>query len=196
MPDRVTFHWSDGTRRPTPAYPSVIRIERDNVPDDIRSRFGWFRPLWKTTDFPIIAHWRDYWIRVELGFITDLASVPAMLWPIHMMIGSRTDIAAVIHDALYRCAFDLASQLHMTRGEFRRWADEFYRDASRSNGESRLLCRIEYRALRMFGSVRDGITNPEGLVAITCNSSTGCTMVGTQAEMGRSSTTRNRMIEP
>ena len=86
----------------------------------------------------------DEFICVPAGFITDLASVPRLLWPIVSPTGSRTSRAAVIHDYLYRCA--------AMRDKYKRKdADRIMKNAIKAAGGSSTRAFVVWLALRAFG---------------------------------------------
>lgn len=82
-------------------------------------------------------------ICVPTGFITDLASVPRLLWPIVNPTGSRISRGAVIHDFLYRSA-------EMRKKYNRRDADRIIRNAIKAAGGPSSRAFIVWAALRLF----------------------------------------------
>ena len=78
------------------------------------------------------------------GFLTDGASIPRILWRVcgHPMTTKRI-IPAIVHDAIYA-----GTILGFTRQE----ADEIFRDGIIEAGWPKWKARIEYAALRLFGS--------------------------------------------
>lgn len=78
------------------------------------------------------------------GFLTDGASIPRILWRVcgHPMATKRI-IPAIVHDAIYA-----GTILGFTRKE----ADEIFRDGIIEAGWPKWKARIEYAALRLFGS--------------------------------------------
>ena len=82
-------------------------------------------------------------ICVPTGFITDLASVPRLLWPIVNPTGSRISRGAVVHDYLYRSAA-------MREKYKRKDADRIIRNAIKAAGGPSSRAFIVWLALRMF----------------------------------------------
>jgi len=81
-------------------------------------------------------------IIVPKGFITDLASVPRILWVFFPPFGKYTR-AAIIHDYLY-------SELNDTFIN-RYWADKIFIFIMKEHGVSTYRRVSMYRAVRMFG---------------------------------------------
>lgn len=81
-------------------------------------------------------------IIVPKGFITDLASVPRILWVFFPPFGKYTR-AAIIHDYLY-------SELNDTFIN-RYWADKIFIFIMKEHGVSTYKRVSMYRAVRMFG---------------------------------------------
>ncbi|QYR65715.1 DUF1353 domain-containing protein [Fusobacterium animalis] len=81
-------------------------------------------------------------ITVPKGFITDLASVPRILWIFFPPFGKYTR-AAIIHDYLY-------SELNDTFIN-RYWADKIFIFIMKEHGVSAYKRVSMYRAVRMFG---------------------------------------------
>lgn len=75
------------------------------------------------------------------GFITDLASVPRVIWAVVPPYGLHTR-AAVVHDWLYR------SKIQITRAE----ADNVFLELMQQDKVDPTLAKLMYRAVRMFGS--------------------------------------------
>lgn len=75
-------------------------------------------------------------------FITDLASIPRVLWPI--LAPSRSNIIepAILHDYLYRCPNALT----------RREVDEIFYYALAKNGNSFVQSYVMFAAVRLFGA--------------------------------------------
>lgn len=78
-------------------------------------------------------------ITVPVGTVTDLASVPRLLWSIFPPHGKWAK-AAIIHDYLY-------SKRLVPRKE----ADRIFLEAMEVLGVPRLQSRLIYRAVRVFG---------------------------------------------
>lgn len=83
----------------------------------------------------------DRVIQVPKGFVTDLASIPRLLWRILPPIGAY-DAAAVIHDFLYR-----------TNGVTRKQADAVFNEAMALHQVSALVRWAMYRGVRLGGWV-------------------------------------------
>lgn len=80
-------------------------------------------------------------IEVPKGFVTDLASVPRVLWRILPPFGAY-DHAAVVHDFLYR-----------TNGVTRAEADAVFREAMVMTQVGRVTRWLLYTGVRMGGWV-------------------------------------------
>lgn len=79
-------------------------------------------------------------IEIPHETVTDLASVPRILWTVLPPFGRHTN-AAVLHDVLYRTGD--------TRG--RAWADRQFLEAMRALDVPALRARIIWAAVRVFG---------------------------------------------
>jgi hypothetical protein len=80
---------------------------------------------------------------VPLGFITDLASVPAPLRPLVNPAGARISRAAVLHDFIYRSK-------EMREIYNRSDADRIMKDAMLAAGTTRSRAFIVWLTLRLF----------------------------------------------
>jgi len=78
-------------------------------------------------------------IRVPAGTITDLASVPRLLWVIFPPHGEYAK-AAIVHDYLYQEAVGT-----------KRWADDVFLEAMTVLGVARWRRSVMYWAVRWFG---------------------------------------------
>lgn len=78
-------------------------------------------------------------INVPVGFITDFASIPRVLWIILTPYGIYGK-AAVLHDFLYA-----------TQSSTRKWCDQIFLEAMKVLNVSFLKRRTMYRAVRLFG---------------------------------------------
>lgn len=80
-------------------------------------------------------------VKIGVGFATDGASIPRLLWRLcgHPFEAPRV-VAALAHDWLYAA--------HATD---RRTADMAFRSLCRTVGVGRVRAEVEYRALRAFG---------------------------------------------
>lgn len=78
-------------------------------------------------------------ITVPSGFITDLASVPRVLWSVVPPFGTYT-YAAIIHDYLYRQG-----------GTSRVVADATFAEVMEVEGTDKFTRLIVYLSVRMFG---------------------------------------------
>jgi hypothetical protein len=81
----------------------------------------------------------DEVIRVPAGFVTDLASVPRVLWSILPPHG-RYAKAAIVHDYLY---------VHAIRNKA--YADKVFLEAMEVLGVPTLKRKAMYLAVRLFG---------------------------------------------
>lgn len=81
-------------------------------------------------------------IRVPAGYVTDLASVPRILWSLLPPAG-RYAKAAIIHDWMYDNALRSKKE-----------ADLIFLDGMRVLGVSRWRRRLMYLAVRVFGKGR------------------------------------------
>ena len=79
------------------------------------------------------------WITVPKGFVTDLASIPRILWPVLPPSGEYAK-AAILHDYLYR---------YGRKG--RRYADAVFYEAMGVLGVARWRKWLLYAAVRSFG---------------------------------------------
>ena len=101
-------------------------------------------PLGKKTwqlyeDFSLYSKTVDAVIKVEKGFISDLASVPKYLWAIFPPFGEYTE-AAVIHDGLYRYKiYD------------RKTSDEIFYELMLDYKVNKVRAWIMFKAVRWFG---------------------------------------------
>jgi hypothetical protein len=77
---------------------------------------------------------------VPEGFVTDLASVPRILWAIFPPFGRYTE-AAVVHDYLYRIEAD------------RKEADKEFYYIMRDEGVKKWKAKLMYWAVRLFGGI-------------------------------------------
>lgn len=93
---------------------------------------------WKTI-FDEVYRTKIGTITVPVGYVTDLASVPRILWPLLPPFG-RYAHAAVMHDWLYTT--------HRTR---RKSADAALKEVMIQDGVSRWQVWVIYTAVRLFG---------------------------------------------
>jgi hypothetical protein len=80
-------------------------------------------------------------IKIDVGFITDFASVPKIFWNIYPPYSPDYGKAAVIHDGLY------AAKIFN-----RKKADSIFKDAMKVLGASWLTRHIIWVAVRLGGS--------------------------------------------
>ncbi len=78
-------------------------------------------------------------IRVPMGTVTDLASIPRILWMILPPFG-RYSQAAVVHDYLYKSGL-------FTRKE----ADKIFKELMLRYGTYKWKANVMYRSVRIFG---------------------------------------------
>ena len=86
---------------------------------------------------------------VPAGFVTDLASVPAVLWGVVASYGRQT-LPAVLHDVLYRAARGSGRPTRARR--LRREADLLFRATLRETGAGPVRRWLMWAAVRTFGS--------------------------------------------
>jgi len=79
-------------------------------------------------------------IMVPAGFVTDLATVPRVLWPFIAPSGPHQR-AAIVHDYLYQCVGDVSRFL----------ADAIFRDLMRQLDVPLWRRVLAYYAVRAFG---------------------------------------------
>lgn len=91
-------------------------------------------------------------IRIQAGYITDLASVPRILWALFPPHG-RYAKAAIIHDWLYDNALRTKKD-----------ADRIFLDGMRVLGVPRWRRMIMYSAVRLFGRGKYGHRSTMGEV--------------------------------
>ncbi len=78
---------------------------------------------------------------VPTDFITDLASVPRILWSIYSPNDTATIRAAILHDYMYRCDT-----------EYTRWeADRIFYYALIRSGVTKFRANKYYYGVRLFG---------------------------------------------
>lgn len=85
----------------------------------------------------------DYVI-VPAGYVTDMATVPRVFWPITPPTG-RDEVAFIIHDYLYENKDSL--------GYSRRFADRQLRLFQEKYGSGRVRSFLMYSAVRLFGGI-------------------------------------------
>ncbi|WP_324652132.1 DUF1353 domain-containing protein [Georgenia sp. H159] len=86
---------------------------------------------------------------VPAGFVTDLASVPELLWGVIASYGRQT-LPAVLHDTLYRDASAVGTAPEARR--LRRVADVLFRATLRESGAGPVRQWMMWAAVRTFGS--------------------------------------------
>lgn len=79
-------------------------------------------------------------IEVPSGFITDFASIPRVFWVILPKWG-RYGNASVVHDYLY-----------FTKERSRKEADDIFYEAMIVSKTNKIIAKIMYYAVRLFGS--------------------------------------------
>jgi hypothetical protein len=93
----------------------------------------------------IVYNWREKILVVPKGFKSDGCSVPRFLWStISPQIDPRTLAGAILHDYIYRNAYNLS----WTRKE----ADKAFYDIIRSDGLSWWKAQKAYWGVRLFGA--------------------------------------------
>jgi hypothetical protein len=94
--------------------------------------------LWELKQPIIIGLSNGAIIEIPVGFITDFASVPKILWSAISSIG-KFNLASVVHDYIYdRCFSD----------------KEFLRLMHMTSPNTKLRNRIMFYAVRLFGAKR------------------------------------------
>jgi hypothetical protein len=87
-------------------------------------------------------------ICIPVGYVTDFASVPPILWSLFPPIG-KYNRAALIHDYLYDTQY---KQRELGEHNARKFADsEFLRIANESDPNSKTRHYIMYLVIRWFG---------------------------------------------
>lgn len=86
---------------------------------------------------------------VPAGFVTDLASVPAVLWGVIASYGRQT-LPAVLHDVLYAAARAAPRATRARR--LRREADTLFRATLRATGAGPVRQWFMWAGVRAFGS--------------------------------------------
>jgi hypothetical protein len=80
-------------------------------------------------------------LNIPAGFITDLASIPRIIWSLVPPYGLYTR-SAVVHDWLYR------SKIQITRED----ADKVFLELMQQDKVDPALAKFMYRAVRWFGA--------------------------------------------
>jgi len=80
-------------------------------------------------------------VMIEKGFITDLASIPRILWPIVSPLRSTTVTPSILHDWLY----------YKPGGRSRLLVDDIYYASLLANGLSKGSAYRYYLSVRLFG---------------------------------------------
>lgn len=97
-----------------------------------------------------------WYIPVDEGFLTDLASIPRLARVI-VSVNGKGNNAAVVHDVLYRRPVifkdDPATYGRCMQRISRLRADRIFHDALRVAGASKLRTRTLYRGVRLGGWV-------------------------------------------
>lgn len=93
---------------------------------------------WEVVE-PLIYRGNTETFTVPIGFVTDFASIPRILWSLVPPYGRYTK-AAVLHDHFY-----------VTQSITRRDADGLFRRTMKELGVSRLLSRVMWLAVRIGG---------------------------------------------
>lgn len=86
-------------------------------------------------------------LTIPQGFITDLASVPRILWNIYPPFGKYTE-AAVLHDYGYRTGGNYPGA---TKPYSKRDVDNLFRDAMKICGVGAFSRFVLYQAVSKFG---------------------------------------------
>lgn len=98
-----------------------------------------------TTEWPVLID--EGWVTIPTGFVSDLSSVPRILWWLPGLAPMEFGVAApVLHDWAYR----RGGQLNGIRISRRR-ADQLFHSLARQDGNGKLRCFVAWAALRMFG---------------------------------------------
>lgn len=102
--------------------------------------------------FVLTAEWAvlidEGWVSIPAGFVSDLASVPRILWWIPGLAPMEFGAPApVLHDWAYQHAGWVGGPIGLSR----RRADQLFRDLARADGNGRLRCWVAWAMLRMFG---------------------------------------------
>lgn len=107
------------------------------------------RPVFKAFDYYVGSLQSGVWVEVPLGFETDGASVPKVLWWILPPFGKYGQ-AAVVHDKLYRDGILLVDgkPVRVTRAK----ADAIFLEAMGVLKVSPVVRYPMYWAVRLFGA--------------------------------------------
>lgn len=109
------------------------------TPADLRMMDDYRWELLAEFDYHVGSYPSDSIIRVPAGTVTDLASVPRLLWAIFPPHG-RWAKAAIVHDYLYAQAVGTKD-----------YADRIFLEAMEVLGVSYLTRTLMYWAARLFG---------------------------------------------
>lgn len=99
---------------------------------------------------PLVYEGNDDTFTVPVGFVTDFASVPRLLWLLFPPRGKHTK-AAVLHDYLYRCKPGSMENVFSGPTISRLDADGLFYRAMREDGTKLIRAWIMYTAVRWFG---------------------------------------------
>ena len=117
------------------------------TPADLRMLDNYQWALLTPFEFHVGAYPSECVIRIPAGTVTDLASVPRLLWAIFPPNG-RYAKAAIVHDFLYANAMGTKA-----------WADGVFLDAMTVLGVPVWRRTLMYWAVRLFG--RGNYNNPD-----------------------------------
>lgn len=93
--------------------------------------------------------YKDEWLIVPKGFITDFASIPRVFWNIYPPTGIYMP-AALLHDFHYAC--ELKSPLPYAKDmDTRYWCDCLFYDVMKDCGCNWFTRTVMYRAVRDWG---------------------------------------------
>lgn len=109
------------------------------TPADLRMLGNYRWALLADFEFHIGRYPSEQVIYVPAGTVTDLASVPRILWAVFPPHGEYAK-AAIIHDHLYQQAIGT-----------KRWADDVFLEAMTVLGVARWRRTVMYWAVRLFG---------------------------------------------
>lgn len=124
--------------------------ERGRTRFEVLEEFGWTRlpPDGRDTAGPTWSRAAVEHV-VPVGFVTDLASVPAVLWGVIASYGRQT-LPAVLHDTLYAAARSAPRATRARR--LRREADTLFRATLRATGAGPVRQWLMWAGVRAFGS--------------------------------------------
>ena len=101
---------------------------------------------WDDRHFIVMYEFKfyDYEFTVPQGFITDLASIPKVLWWLYPPYGDYME-AAIYHDYLYAL------------GIGKSFADKCFKQLMLNYGVSKFTAEIFYQSVKLFGNPENSV---------------------------------------